>query len=452
MPLLSSWFGSRLVSPYICVFDVDANFDSICGPLVVWVFWNIKHEMAHFINVRQLYLIDHVHSRSAQANTILVSGIPSKYLSEKALGNLYSRFPGGVKKIWINRYVDLSCRQVTGQFIVCSDLKELPDVYDRRLAASGKLESAETTLLSTATKLRAKALKKQGDGAVHPAESTDDTERNLTLAEKLVPRAKRPTHRLPLSFMPFSLPFIGQEVDTIDWCREEIATTTGLLRTARRTISHESSLPPSDDTNEGTGANEGTNSNEGTDANANESSAQSYPPLNSAFITFNQQIAAHMAYGSLAHHAPYRMADRHLEVSPEDVLWGNLGMNPYEKRVRVVISYALTAGLIILWAFPVAFVGLISNIEGLCVRETWLAWLCTIPKVILGIIQGILPPVLLAVLMMLLPIILRLLARFEGIPTRTGLELSLMSRFFIFQVIVSVPHYRGEDFIDFTGW
>ncbi|CAE6435886.1 unnamed protein product [Rhizoctonia solani] len=39
--------------------------------------------------------------------------------------------------------------------------------------------------------------------------------------------------------------------------------------------------------------------------------------------------------------------------------------------------------------------------------------------------------------MMLLPIVLRLLARFEGIPRFTGLELSLMSRYFIFQVIHS---------------
>ena len=60
----------------------------------------------------------------------------------------------------------------------------------------------------------------------------------------------------------------------------------------------------------------------------------------------------------------------------------------------------------------------------------------------MGIIAGILPPVLLAVLMMLLPIILRLLARFEGIPKRTGLELSLMTRFFIFQVIVSLVANR----------
>ncbi|KAG8910948.1 hypothetical protein FRC00_007273 [Tulasnella sp. 408] len=39
--------------------------------------------------------------------------------------------------------------------------------------------------------------------------------------------------------------------------------------------------------------------------------------------------------------------------------------------------------------------------------------------------------------MALLPIFLRFLAHFEGIPRRTGLELSLMTRYFIFQVIHS---------------
>jgi len=57
-------------------------------------------------------------------------------------------------------------------------------------------------------------------------------------------------------------------------------------------------------------------------------------------------------------------------------------------------------------------------------------------------LQGILPPVLLAVLMMLLPIVLRKFAQFEGIPKKTGLELSLMTRFFLFQVVVSVLYRR----------
>ena len=85
----------------------------------------------------------------------------------------------------------------------------------------------------------------------------------------------------------------------------------------------------------------------------------------------------------------------------------------------------------------VAFVGIVSNVHSLCATYSWLAWLCTLPKVVVGIISGILPPALLAILMMLLPIVLRLLARFEGVPRYSGLELSLMTRYFIFQVIVS---------------
>ncbi|KAG0704929.1 hypothetical protein DFH29DRAFT_988817 [Suillus ampliporus] len=370
-----------------------------------WIYWNIRRELRHFVTVRQMHLINPAHSSSVQANTILVTGIPARYLSEPALLQLYSHLPGGVKKVWLNR-----------------DLKELPSVYDRRLAACGKLESAETSLLSTASKLRRKALKK-ANGAGDPSPA-DDPERNVALAERLVPQDQRPSHRLPAGFMPFSLPFIGEKVDTIDWCRQEIATATGLLINGRQALADEGISQPEDLNGDGK-------------VDKNDRAKQTYPPVGSAFVTFNQQIAAHLAVNALTHHEPYCMADRYLEVSPPDVIWGNLGLNPYEKRIRMAISYAATAALIIFWSIPVAFVGIISNIQGLCVRESWLSWLCSLPSVVVGIIQGILPPVLLAVLMMLLPIVLRLLGRFEGIPTRTGLELSLMTRFFIFQVIHS---------------
>jgi hypothetical protein len=39
---------------------------------------------------------------------------------------------------------------------------------------------------------------------------------------------------------------------------------------------------------------------------------------------------------------------------------------------------------------------------------------------------------------MLVPIVMRMLGRFEGIPQKTGVELSVMDRFFMFQVIVRV--------------
>ncbi|KAF8321947.1 uncharacterized protein EI90DRAFT_3078614, partial [Cantharellus anzutake] len=128
--------------------------------------------------------------------------------------------------------------------------------------------------------------------------------------------------------------------------------------------------------------------------NATRPSTEMYPRLNSAFVLFNEQIAAHIASQALVHHEPYRMAAKYTEVAPKDVIWSNLNMNPYEAKIRTGISYTATAGLILLWAFPVAFIGAVS----MCIR---------------------------------------LLAQFEGIPRRTGLELSLMTRFFTFQVIHS---------------
>lgn len=85
----------------------------------------------------------------------------------------------------------------------------------------------------------------------------------------------------------------------------------------------------------------------------------------------------------------------------------------------------------------VTFVGFISNIHSVCDTYKWLAWVCKAPIIIVNIVQGFASTVLLVVLFMLVPIILRMLARFEGIPQKTGVELSLMNRFFMFQVIVS---------------
>lgn len=143
------------------------------------------------------------------------------------------------------------------------------------------------------------------------------------------------------------------------------------------------------------------------------------------------------------------MSARYLEVSSEDVIWGNLNINPYQAKIRFVISWAMTLGLIILWAFPVAFVGLLTNVNQLCIKVPALGFLCKLPAPVNGIIQGALPPIGLAVLFILLPIILRstsrphsctrtdsaVFARFEGIPLNSAIEVSLMSRFFLFLVI-----------------
>ncbi|GAA6002377.1 hypothetical protein JCM10207_001089 [Rhodosporidiobolus poonsookiae] len=343
--------------------------------LTFWVFFLIRREYANFIVLRQDFLMSKEHARLAQSKTVLVTGVPKEFLNHDAMTRFCSTLPGGAKRIWFAR-----------------DLKELPDLYDRRLKACKKLESAETKLLKLATKQIRKNAKKNTDAPELDAEADKG---EIT---RYVPQKKRPTHKLgPLGLW-------GKKVDTIDWAREEIAETTKELEKERELLG-------------------GVNGSE------------KYPTESAAFIQFHTQMAAHMFAQCLNHHAPLRMSTRFLEVGQEDVIWGNLNINPYQANLRYALSWAATLGLIITWSFPVAFVGLVSNVSALCISAPWLAWLCDLPVPINGIIQGSLPPAALAVLFLLLPIVLRLLARFEGIPLRTGIELSLMTRYFLFQVI-----------------
>lgn len=77
-----------------------------------------------------------------------------------------------------------------------------------------------------------------------------------------------------------------------------------------------------------------------------------YPVVSSAFITFRKQIAAQLAGQALIHHEPYRMSQKYIEVSPSDVIWSNLNLNPYETKVRFIISWGITVALIVFWAIP----------------------------------------------------------------------------------------------------
>jgi hypothetical protein len=74
------------------------------------------------------------------------------------------------------------------------------------------------------------------------------------------------------------------------------------------------------------------------------------------------------------------MVNSSIEVVPEDVVWENLKMNPYQRKIRKIISWALTIGLIIIWAIPVAFVGIVSNVDTLCQTAPFLAWICDLPS------------------------------------------------------------------------
>ena len=105
------------------------------------------------------------------------------------------------------------------------------------------------------------------------------------------------------------------------------------------------------------------------------------PQGNTAFVRFGSQAEAH-AFARLvaATDKKYRSIKSSVEVIPEDVQWSNMSMSPSQRRIRTIVSWALTIFLIIIWAIPVAFVGIVSNVDTLCQTASFLAWICTLPS------------------------------------------------------------------------
>ncbi|KAL2128488.1 hypothetical protein VTI74DRAFT_9120 [Chaetomium olivicolor] len=197
----------------------------------------------------------------------------------------------------------------------------------------------------------------------------------------------RPHHRVANfkwtpSWLP-GLPVINKKVDTIYWCRAELARLNLEIEEDQR-------------------------------------HPERYPVMNAAFIQFNHQVAAHMACQSVTHHIPKHMAPRMVEISPDDVIWDNMAISWWGEWARRAIVFAVVAAMVILWAFPVAWTASLAQIDALVRNYSWLEFLVENEVINNAIkaIAGVLPALVLSIILALVPVVLGLLAVFQG--SKTG--------------------------------
>jgi hypothetical protein len=217
--------------------------------------------------------------------------------------------------------------------------------------------------------------------------------------EKYLLPKDRPTHRLPRfswtpSFLP-GLPLISEKVDTIYWCREQLARLN-------------------------------------LEIEMDQKHPERFPLMTSAFIQFNHQVAAHMACQSVTHHVPKHMAPRTIEISPKDVLWDNMSIKWWESWLRTAVVFGFVSGMVILWAFPVAWTASLSQLSALADQYSFLRWLNRVPDSILKAVGGVLPAIVLAILLAIVPKILSYLAFVQGAQTGTEKERSVQTYYFAF--------------------
>jgi len=473
---------------------------------IVWVLYNIYYELRSYIRVRQAYLTSPQHRIRASATTVLVAGIPAKWLTTRALDGLYDVYPGGIRNIWINRNYDQIADKVSQRDNIVQSLEEaetnlvrkcwkahekklkkraksgrsgstenindgqemsamgdgttdaindqeklatppnvrsepprIPSNYaeaggripkppdtapavqdrpsDEQLLRGSSQDTATEAIVNathepretpgqavSASKWYEKLMFWSSDPVVpnggYPAALSEkfdnDEDENATWRRYIQPK-DRETIRLPIvqqNWFP-ALPWIGKKVDRIYHCRKELARLNSEIE-------------------------------------ADQDNAESFPYMSSAFIQFNNQIAAHMACQSVSHHVPHTMTPRVVEISPDDVLWDNMSIKWWERYIRVAIVVVLSAGLIIFYAVPVTFTSLLSNITRLANQVSWLAWLNDFPKTAKSIIQGVLPPALLQALLIVVPMIYRALVTLQGVPTGNSREMGVQKWYFFF--------------------
>ena len=327
-------------------------------------------EMKAFVEKRQALLRSPMYQSQASATTILVTAIPTAYMSHDVLLRIFNQFPEGVKYIWMNR-----------------NLEDLPDKASERAEFVEKLETVECKLIKSVLKKEAK----------HRKTIVSEADLEEGAFDKYIPKNKRPTMKIgPIPVL--SSLFFGKKVDTITYCKETISRLNTEIETAKTT-------------------------------------PETYAVINSAFIQFNKPIAAHMAMQSVAASIPLAMTSRYIDVKPAHIIWSNLKLTYYEKKIREFVMLAATTSLILFWAIPVSFVGLLSNLTYLTEKVTFLQVICELPGPIIGVITGLLPTVSLAILMALPPIVLRLIAKYSGIPTTDAIDRYVQGSYFVFQVV-----------------
>ncbi|KAH6671854.1 hypothetical protein B0J14DRAFT_655713 [Halenospora varia] len=210
---------------------------------------------------------------------------------------------------------------------------------------------------------------------------------------------ERPTHRLARfswtpSWLP-GLPLLNKKVDTIYWCRKELARLN-------------------------------------LEIDMDQKNPERFPLMNSAFIQFNHQVAAHMACQAVTHHVPKHMAPRTVEISPKDVLWDNMSIKWWEAWARTAFVLGIVGGMVILWAIPVAWTSSLAQITSLANKYSWLHWINKIPTKITQAIAGVLPALVLAILLALVPPIFNFLAFLQGCQTGMEKQGSVQKYYFAF--------------------
>jgi hypothetical protein len=242
----------------------------------------------NYLHLRREYLLSPAYASTITARTIYVPSIPEEVNHPAELTRIFSKYPGGVRRIWINRHLD-----------------DLPKLVTERENAVYSLETTITKAILASYKDQYKKKKANKVDVDAEVEARDG-----------IPEKLRPMHRE--SSFPIPLPCIGHKVDSIEFYMNKIKDLNQSIEEQQK----------------------------------QQVESINFQHINSAFIEFNHQIAAHMAAQCLTDGKAMTMTPRAIQVAPSDVIWENMRIHSFERLIRKFVSIVITCAIVIFWAIP----------------------------------------------------------------------------------------------------
>ncbi|KAJ2658779.1 hypothetical protein IWW48_003852 [Coemansia sp. RSA 1200] len=151
------------------------------------------------------------------------------------------------------------------------------------------------------------------------------------------------------------------------------------------------------------------------------------------FVTFADAESAHLAAQSFSYAQPFQLRTE-LAPEPRDVFWDNVTL-PLGARIARGCMSLVTYGLMLVYWLTISILlsmlvspdflkGYIPRLGDLIDRNKWLK----------GLFQYTTPTFMLSIMNALVPYILNWLARLSGIQSRSGIQRSVLQRYFFFLV------------------
>ncbi|KAJ1920359.1 hypothetical protein H4219_001334 [Mycoemilia scoparia] len=151
------------------------------------------------------------------------------------------------------------------------------------------------------------------------------------------------------------------------------------------------------------------------------------------FVTFRSAEHAHTVVQSQAN--SNINVNVKLSVEPRAIYWPNITLSPERVYFRWVLSWIITAVLMIFWIVPVTLISALFNFRFWETKNPSLRKFAESHTIIRGFLTYTMPGVVLILFLNLLPWMLKWLAIFGGCRTRQSVDYTVLTRHFAFLII-----------------